>query len=384
MRALIVVTRPTEPDRGDPAPLALLVRALVDRGHEVHLVCSAAEPMRSFDALTVWPVHPDRSRGAPAFAARALEAGRACRPDIVLADRPHFALGAMVARRFGSRLVPIFSDAGPLGATPIRRVAAALDARIVRGAAVACLACGPLQADAALQLGAKRAIALPGVCGMEPADRPASGWLRRHLKIDGGVLALAWGGLGPDQGTDILIEGVKVAADADADVHAAIFGGDETSIDRYNAKAERLGIQHRVHLLGGWPASKLDRLLPEADILVEPSLDAERTPGALYSLLAAHRPVIVAEVPGRSRLVDPTVCELAPPDRLGIGHALAELAANPNLRQRLARAAASCIAGHHVYTAFCSTLSELERLVGGPRAGADAPEPTGTNERIRT
>ena len=382
MRALILATRPTEPNRGDPSPGSLLVRAMIDRGHEVHLVCAGDEPLRSYGALTVQPVHAARSIGVPAYSSASFDAARSFRPEVVLAERPHLGLGRAVAAVAKARFVPLLSDGLAGDTSAVRRVLTPLDGRLIRNAD-GCIAFGRLQADAALQRGARRVVELPGVSGIDPVACAPTGWLRRHLRLDGGVLVVAWGELGPEHGTDILIEGVKVAADADTDVHAAIFGGDETSIDRYNAKAERLGIQNRVHLLGEWPASKLHTLLHEADIVVEPSVVPGRTPRAFYSMLASNRPVVLAEAPGRARLIDAAACVITPADRLGIGHALADLAASPAEQTRLASAAGACIRRSYMYHAFVSALSDFERLVVEPQAALESQEPTTQSEGLR-
>lgn len=368
MRVLVLSTRVTEHERGDPPPQSLVVRALLDLGHEVHLVCGASEPLRSADQLTVWPVHPDRSGGLPAFSARALDAAKRCEPDAVIAEQGHLALGWAVATRSRAALVPMIDE--PAGDEDDWRLSlrAALAGPLVRGAA-ACICFGPGGADRARQGGATRVIELPGVSSIEGAHPARTDWLRRHMGAEDQVIALSWGSLSPEHGTDALIEGVKVAADADTEVHAAIFGGDETSIARYEAKAQRLGIDQRVHLLGTWPAARLAALLTEADILVEPSTDAGLTPPALFTFLASGRPVVLAEREGRDRLVAPGVCALTPGDRLGIGHELAELAADAELRSRLAASANDFVAKRHVYTCLRLAMESLEAVV---RVGTNA------------
>ena len=376
MRVLVIASRPTDGDRGDPSPPAVLVRGLLERGHEVHLVCDASEPMRSYDALTVWTVRPERSLVKPQFASRARAAARAVKPQLVLAERTHLATGWSVTKRFGGTLIPLLSEDGDRGGSAVSNAARVLDAKLIRGAP-ACVACGPSQADAALQDGAQRVIELPGISSIDPIDRPPSGWLRRHLKLDRGVLAIAWGDLSPDDGTDILIEGVKGAADADHDVHLAVFGGDETTVDRYDAKAQRLGIHDRVHLLGGWHASKLDTLLPEGDMLIDASIRPHRAPRALYSFLASHRPVILTEALGRERFADPKACVITPADRLGIGHALSQLAANESARSHYADAGRRAAAARHTFDAFIAALEPLERLVAsGPRSATPGTDAT--------
>ncbi|MEL6497044.1 MAG: glycosyltransferase [Planctomycetota bacterium] len=384
MRVLVIASRPTDSARGDLAPVGLVLRALTEHGHEVHAVCDAADPMRSFESLTVWPVHASRSHGTPAMTSRALAAGRSIAPDVILAEERCLASGSLVAKRCGGSLVPMF--VGVHGPRRAGRLLGPIETRAVRQAPL-CIGFGPYQTDAALRRGAKRTLELPGVARIPPVPRTASGWLRRHLGLDHGVLAVAWGDLSPEDGTDILIEGVKVAADADHDLHAAIFGGDEATIDRYEAKAERLGVHDRVHLLGGWHASKLDALLPEADIVIEPSIVPHRTPPALYTLLAAHRPMILAQAAGRSRLVGPKACVIAPADRLGIGHALSQLAANESARLHYAEAGRQFVAAHHTYDVFASTLACLEDRVrvgpgSDPSAASDQTEETGSPASI--
>ncbi|MEO1583724.1 MAG: glycosyltransferase [Planctomycetota bacterium] len=383
MRVLVLANRVSDPMRGDPAIAALVVRSLVDAGHEVHLVCSSDEPLRSHGDLTVHPVHEQRAGVLPSFGPKAAGVAASCNPDAVLAFRPHLPLGWGIASRAGVALVPVIEESSRVGRPLLTGVGSAADRAIVRRSPL-CVACGPMAAEDAWACRAGRVVELPGVAGgfAKGEGSPApSGWLRDRLGLpEESVVAVGWGELSPDDGTDIVIEGLKVAADADADVHAVLAGGERGAIERYASKAQRLGIEHRLHLVGRWPAARLASLAAEADILLQPSVRPRETPRGFWTFLASGRPVLVSEAEGRQRLVgtdDPgSLVAFAPADRLGIGHVLGELSSSSDARDRLGSAAAAHVRVHHVESALAASLVEaldaIPRSVAGVYASAAA------------
>lgn len=107
----------------------------------------------------------------------------------------------------------------------------------------------------------------------------------------------------------------------------------------------RLGLGGRVRVLGGRPRPDVARLLREADVAVlasHPTKDGKREgiPVALMEAMAAGLPVVSSALSGIPELVehDRTGLLVPPADAAALAGALAHLAADPALRQRMGAA----------------------------------------------
>ena len=171
------------------------------------------------------------------------------------------------------------------------------------------------------------------------------------------------GNLQTYQGVDLLIEGMKKALAAGADVDAVIAGGEDDQIEAYRAKAAALGIGDRVHLIGRWPADKLGDLLIEGDILTAPRTKGVNTPQKVFPYLHTGRAVLVTDLPTHSQILTQDVCRLAPADAEGFGRAIVELAADPEARRALGERGRAFAETGHTYPAHKERVRELYALV---------------------
>jgi glycosyltransferase involved in cell wall biosynthesis len=102
-------------------------------------------------------------------------------------------------------------------------------------------------------------------------------------------------------------------------------------------QAAALGVEHAVHLLGHRADAR--RLLDAADVFVLPSRH-EGMPLVLLEAMDAGLPVVSTRVIGSEEVVvhGETGTLVRPRDPSALGHALAELLGDPQLRQRYGRA----------------------------------------------
>ncbi len=151
------------------------------------------------------------------------------------------------------------------------------------------------------------------------------------------VLVAHVGHLLPNKGQELL---VTALARTPPPVHLALagrpFDGEWTA--RVDATAERLGVDDRVHRLGG--VDDVAALLAAADLFAFASTD-EACPVAVLEAMAAGLAVVVPDIAGTRHVVHPGTDGLtyAPGDVDALATALAGLAADPARREALGRAA---------------------------------------------
>lgn len=383
MRILVLAPHPFYIDRGTPIDVDILVRALCELGHEVHLATLHAGEDRSYPGLTIHRIEAPKGVGmpSPGFSGAKLKCdaklfGLAKRlveeikPDVIHAGEE----AVFMARWFKmTKRVPYVYDMDSSIAQqmveqmgflrPIGWFFDAFEGIGVKGA----LACAPVchaLADVARRQGAKRLVTLHDISQLDVEALRPTGWLREQEGISENSTMLVYcGNLQTYQGVDLLIEGLAEALRGGADVDAVIAGGETNQIEAYRAKAERLGIGDRVHLIGRWPAAKLGELLIEADILTAPRTKGINTPQKVFPYLHTGRAVLVTDLPTHSQILTQDVCRLAPADPVGFGRAIAELAGDESLRNRLGIEGKLFAEKEHTYPAHIGRVAELYTMV---------------------
>jgi len=149
------------------------------------------------------------------------------------------------------------------------------------------------------------------------------------------VVALFVGGDWDRKGLAIAIEGLALAVDRGADLELWVVGaGDER---RFSRIAEGAGVAPRVRFFGF--RASADPYYAAADLFVLPTA-YEAHPLVPHEAAAAGLPVVVTRVNGVDELIGRNEAGLlVERDRHAVGAALAQLALDPELRERLGRAA---------------------------------------------
>lgn len=383
MRILVLAPHPFYIDRGTPIDVDILVRALCELGHEVHLATLHAGEDRDYPGLTIHRAPAPKGVGmpSPGFSAAKLKCDaklfglarrlvRELKPDVIHAGEE----AVFMARWFRARRgVPYVYDMDSSIAQqmveqmgflrPLARVFDAFEGIGVKGAVACAPVCHAL-ADVAKRQGAKRLVTLHDISQLEVGSLRATGWLRKQCGIgEKSTLLVYCGNLQTYQGVDLLIEGLKEALTGGADVDAVIAGGEAHQIEAYRAKAEALGIGNRVHLIGRWPAARLGELLIEGDILTAPRTKGINTPQKVFPYLHTGRAVLVTDLPTHSQILTQEVCRLAPADPVGFGRAIAELAGDERIRIALGIAGKLFAEREHTYPAHKRRVAELYTIV---------------------
>jgi len=199
--------------------------------------------------------------------------------------------------------------------------------------------------------------------------KPAGG-NGRGLPPSDAPLAMYVGNLESYQGIDLLLEGFRHTLSRVPQAKLVIVGGRDAEIAHYRGRAERLGIDGSVVFAGPRPIGMLPDLLRQADVLVSPRLKGLNTPMKIYSYLDSGSAVLATRLRTHTQVLDDGMAYLVEPEPHALGHGLAELMADPELRAKLASTAKAYVQREHTpqaarrkLEAFYTTMeSRVRRL----------------------
>jgi glycosyltransferase involved in cell wall biosynthesis len=120
--------------------------------------------------------------------------------------------------------------------------------------------------------------------------------LRRRLDLPAGRPLLVYLGLlAPYQGTDLLLDALRLLVEAGRPVHGLIMGFPD--VERYRRMAGSLGVGQRVTFTGAVPFEQSPWLLALGDVALAPKLSATEGSGKLLTYMASALPVVAFDTP---------------------------------------------------------------------------------------
>jgi glycosyltransferase involved in cell wall biosynthesis len=392
-------------------------RALVARGHDVHVVTSYVQHKErtipdefrgsrvvrtTEDGMTVWRTYSTPGYGRDlrsrlsnylSFALWAAVAGfRAPRPDVVVASSPSLPAAAGAAVLALVRRCPFVlevRDLWPDSAVAmglvrrggvLYRIAAALEWFCYRRA----------RHVIALTEGIRDGILAKGVPqhritivtnGIDPPD-PAAGPADVPVP-DGAFVAMYVGAHGTYSALDSVLDAAEILRDRD-DVRFVLVGGGDTKDALRRSAADR-GLDSVV-FVDPVPKRDVPAWLARADACLLPYQDRPLFAGALpnktFDYMGAGKPIIAAVPPGElSRLVERAGCGIAirPEDPRAMADAVRTLAADRALAARLGAAGAGFVCTHYdrrvLAERFVGIVEGCRESAGGDRGAEGAGRP---------
>jgi glycosyltransferase involved in cell wall biosynthesis len=136
-------------------------------------------------------------------------------------------------------------------------------------------------------------------------------------------------------------------------------GGNKVTIERYQAKAAKLGIDRVVSFIGPRPVDSLAELLQAATVLVSPRVKGNNTPMKVYSYLHSGTALLATALPTHLQVLDETIAALAPAEPSAFGEALLNLLNDRDLRARLGESARRVAKELYTVEAFEQQLAVL-------------------------
>ena len=176
-----------------------------------------------------------------------------------------------------------------------------------------------------------------------------------HTRTEGPVRLLFAGRLAPVKGLRVLLDALSLLGKrTEVDLTIVGDGPDRDELERIAALLEK-----KVRFTGYFSQAEVAGEMAATDIFVLPSF-AEGVPVVLMEAMASGKPVIATQVAGVGELVEDGMSgRIVPPgDAVMLAHAIADLAADPTLRNHMGAAGRN-----RVRTAFDIRV-EAVRLAG--------------------
>jgi glycosyltransferase involved in cell wall biosynthesis len=160
------------------------------------------------------------------------------------------------------------------------------------------------------------------------------------LRADDGTLRLgALGRLSHRKGVHDLLAAVRLLIERATPV-TLVVAGEGPELDSLKTRAQMLGVADEVEFVGFIPDERLDDWFADLDVFVLPSL-TEGLPFTVLEAMRAGRPVVATRVGGVPEVVVDGVTGLLaePANERSLADSIGQLAADPDLRRRMADAA---------------------------------------------
>jgi glycosyltransferase involved in cell wall biosynthesis len=271
---------------------------------------------------------------------RLARAAAAFKPDIVYERyNLYYLAGGWLARRRGLPLYlevnsPLAEERARFGTLRLRRLARALERRTWRAATRVLVVTAVLgETIAAAGVPASRIEVVPNGVVLDRYDpRPAD--------AKGGLVTLGFVGfVRPWHGLDAVIR--AMASQGGPDTLRLVVVGDGPARDALEQLAATLGLFDAVHFTGVVEHALVPALVGGFDIALQPKVVPYASPLKIFDYMAAGRAIVAPDQPNiREILRHDHTALLFDPDRDGaMWEAIARLAADPALRQRLGEAA---------------------------------------------
>ena len=388
MKILLLAPHPFYQARGTPIAVRTVLEFLSERGDTVDVLTYAEGSEVSIPNCTVHriPRVPGLQGIRPGFSVKkvlsdilmvgsCLRLVRRTRYDLIHAvEESAFIAAAMRALTgvpyvydMDSSLAEQLVDAYP----PLRfafSVLRRMEAVAIRRSSGVLAVCAALE-DVALAHAPGQLVGRVEDTTLLTGPKPAGG-NGRGLPPSDGPMAMYVGNLESYQGIDLLLEGFRHTLSRVPQAKLVIVGGRDAEIAHYRGRAERLGIDGSVVFAGPRPIGMLPELLRQADVLVSPRLKGLNTPMKIYSYLDSGSAVLATRLRTHTQVLDDGMAYLVEPEPHALGHGLAELMADPELRARLASTAKAYVQREHTpqaarrkLEAFYTTMeSRVRRL----------------------
>jgi glycosyltransferase involved in cell wall biosynthesis len=388
--------------RGTPIRILRMAEALVERGHEVHVVTyhlgEAGGPLP-------FPVH--RIRNVPSY--RRLSPGPTyqkllvvdgllaaklrevlARHEIDLVHAHHYEGLAAAWLGRGRQRQPLIYDAHTLLSSELRFYKLGLPRRLKD--AIGRFLDGRLPRRAAHVIAATEAIRgrLIRQCHLAPDDVTVvpsgiEGALfdvtpEEPIAFRPGTKTLVFSGnLAPYQGIELLLRAFREVLARRADVRLLLLTG--TPFGPHERLAAALGVRGQIDVVNAAFAAQ-PRYLAGADVALNPRTQCDGIPQKLLNYMAAGKPIVSFRSSAEVLHPGVTGWVVEDGDVPGFAEAILRLLADQELARRLGTAARDWVLGHYTWARTAERTEEVYERVLGRAMGARAAANDGSARRV--
>jgi glycosyltransferase involved in cell wall biosynthesis len=247
----------------------------------------------------------------------------------------------------------------------LRRAFERMEHQTVFGSDVVITICRDLY-DHVHRMGAgHRAILIENVMGGDVEEPPhlTPAGVRHQWGIPASApLVLYTGTFEPYQGLDLLFDAAAILSAAHPEVRLLVVGGRPDQVERARSRADAAGAP--AIFTGYQPAREIPAFVAAADVLASPRIAGTNTPLKIYSYLRAGKPIVATDLLTHTQVLDRDISVLVAPEPAPFAAAIRGLLDDPELRSRIASAAADHARLHYSREEYLARTQEAcQRLV---------------------
>ena len=387
-RVLLISPQPFFQWRGSPLRVRFDAQALAELGYDVDLLVMPVGEDKTIPGVTL-------HRAPNIIRAQNLPIGPSAAKAILdislyfkasaLARRRHYhvihgiedagPIAAVLARRHGAKMIfEKHSDPASYKKGFLRNLVMSTYARVERFSilrADAVIGTGPALVEQARQIAPGKPIHhifdIPSSL-VEPSLDLAQK-ARRQLGLPpNSVLALYVGSFAVYQGIDLLFHSIPLALRKNPNLYFAVIGGSPDQVALRQAALMDAGLADRVFFPPHIHPDTLPHTLAAADILLSPRIAGSNTPLKLLDYLKTGRAIVACDNPANRLILDDSTSRLVAPDPEAFADAIAALAADPLLRERLGDAGRQLHLTTYNYARYKQLLGDAYRQLLGAAA----------------
>jgi glycosyltransferase involved in cell wall biosynthesis len=328
-----------------------MVQALAGLGHRVDLLtypqgeAFAAAGVRHRRSLAL-PV--GRVKAGPSLAKLLLDVPFACQAWLMMLfggyDAVHaveeaahlvaplaYLIGLPLVMDVDSQIPDQLRYSGFATRGPLLKLAGALEAHALRGAAVVITVCRSLTEGVARTAPRERVFQIedPPLVDRQPVDPSAVLSLRGSLGLSAAPIVFYSGNFEPYQGVELLVDAAARVPEA----QFVLMGGETPEIDALRARAGG----GRCVFVGTRPPQALPAFLALADVVASPRLRGANTPFKVYTYLASGKPLVATRLPTHTQLLDDSLAFLVEPSPDGLAAGIRAVLGDPGAAAERAR-----------------------------------------------
>lgn len=167
-------------------------------------------------------------------------------------------------------------------------------------------------------------------------------------------------------GTFEVNQGLEIMAGAFAEVREIMpegrlffAGGKPEQVDAFRNVCRQLNIAEYTVLPGALAPERMQAVMAACDVLTSPRSLGTNTPLKLYSYLKSGVPILATNLLTHTQVLDRDIALLTDPTPESLADGLMQLYRDPDLRRRLAQAAAAREKSHYSYPAYREKVRRL-------------------------
>jgi glycosyltransferase involved in cell wall biosynthesis len=192
-------------------------------------------------------------------------------------------------------------------------------------------------------------------------EKDRSSEIRKHLELDGRLVALYAGTFEPYQGLDLLIQSAQEIIPDNPSILFLMVGGHPDQVALYRDKVVKMEMEKHFIFTGQVTPDRVNSYIRCADLLISPRISGTNTPLKIYAYLRSGVPIVATRLLTHTQVLNDEVAVLTDPDSQGFAQGIRDAIRDRIRMKRLVRHAKQLSEDKYSYPVY---IDKLQKVVG--------------------